>query len=76
MRDEVHRRAEEHWINAVFAAKAAQSGGVVRRSVYWVDREIRRKRFIDEVRRRGFHMVECGGQFVVICNGGGLKVVC
>ncbi|MEL6800874.1 MAG: hypothetical protein AAFO80_13415 [Pseudomonadota bacterium] len=41
-----------------------------------MEREIGRKRFVDEVRARRFHMVECGGQFVVICNGGGLRVVC
>ncbi|MEO0692934.1 MAG: N-(5'-phosphoribosyl)anthranilate isomerase [Pseudomonadota bacterium] len=76
MRQDRMRPSADHWLNAVFAAKAARSGGVVRRSVMWVEREIGRKRFVDEVRARGFHMVECGGQFVVICNGGGLRVVC
>jgi hypothetical protein len=64
------------WITQVFSARAARSGGVVRRSAYWIDREIGRERFETEVRARGFHMVECGGQIVVICNGGGLRVIC
>lgn len=66
----------EFWINQVFSAKAAQTGGVVRRKITWVDREIGRDRFVDEVRRRRFHMIECGGQFVVICNPAGLRLIC
>jgi hypothetical protein len=66
----------EAWIARIFAAKAVQKGGVVRRDVRWVEREIGRARFEREVRARGFHMIECGGQFVVICNGGGIRVIC
>ncbi len=66
----------DSWIDNIFAAKAARTGGVVRRSAKWVEREIGRKRFELEVRKRGFHMIECGGQLVVICNAGGLKVIC
>jgi hypothetical protein len=66
----------EAWIARVFSAQAVRKGAVVRRNVRWVEREIGRTRFEAEVRRRGFHMIECGGQFVVICNGGGLRVIC
>ena len=66
----------DRWIDNIFAAKAARSGGVVRRSAKWVEREIGRKGFELVVRKRGFHMIECGGQLVVICNAGGLKVIC
>ena len=64
------------WIAEIFAAKSVRKGGVVRRSVAWVEREIGRERMLAEVKRRGFHMIECGGQFVVICNGGGLRILC
>ena len=70
------RTSPDGWIDSIFAAKAARTGGVVRRSARWVEREIGRKRFESEVRVRGFHMIECGGQLVVICNAGGLKVIC
>lgn len=60
----------------MFAAKAVEKGGVVRRSVPWVEREIGRDRFIEEVRARGFHMIECGKQFVIICNNTGMRVIC
>ena len=70
------RNDPDSWIAQVFGAKAARTGGVIRRSTYWVDREVGRARFEAEVRRRGFHMIECGRQFVVICDGGGLRVIC
>ncbi|MFV2001782.1 MAG: N-(5'-phosphoribosyl)anthranilate isomerase [Paracoccaceae bacterium] len=64
------------WIEQLFAAKAARTGGVVRRSAHWVEREIGRERLKQEVHKRGFHMIECGRQIIVICNSGGLRVIC
>lgn len=72
----VRKSPPDLWIDAVFSAKAARTGGVVRRSVRWVEREVGRDRFESAVRARGFHMVECGGQFVVICNSGRVRVIC
>jgi hypothetical protein len=63
------------FIDQVFFAKAVNRAGVVRRSVRDVEREVGRDPFIAEVRRRGFHLIECGGQFVVICNSGAIKVI-
>ncbi len=64
------------WIDEVFSSKAAARGGVVRRAVLDVEREVGRASFVREVRRRGFHLVECGGQFVVFCNAGQIKILC
>jgi hypothetical protein len=63
----VDRHIPDHWIEQVFAAKAVAKGGIVRRAVPWVEREIGRERFICEVEGRGFHLLECAGQFIVIC---------
>lgn len=68
--------ANPSWCDAVFTAKAAAIGGIVRRAVRDVDREIGREAFVREVRRRGYHLVEVGGQYVVICNQGQMTVVC
>lgn len=68
--------APEKWIATIFSAKAVANGGVVRRAVAWVEREVGRERMVAEVRRRGYHMIESGGQFIVICNGGGVRVIC
>jgi len=65
----------DHWIAAIFAAKAVQSGGVVRRNRIWLEREIGRDRFEAEVRLRGFHLLETGQQLIVICNSGRLRLV-
>jgi hypothetical protein len=40
-----------------------------------VEREIGRQFFEDEVRRRRFHLLECGGQFIVICNSGRMQII-
>ena len=63
----VHMHPED-WIDQIFAAKAVVNGGVIRRAVRWVENEIGIERFKDEVRMRGFHLLEGGGQFIVICN--------
>jgi hypothetical protein len=63
------------WIDRVFSAKVAENGGVVRRSVASVEREIGRAQFEDEIRRRRFHLLECGGQYIVICISGRLQII-
>jgi hypothetical protein len=65
----------ETWLRLIFAAQAAQTGGVIRRSAAWVEREVGRARFEAEVRARGFHLIEAGGQLVVICSSGPFRVV-
>ena len=55
------------WIDQIFSARAATTGGVIRRNVDWVEREIGRDRFYLEVRRRGFHLMRTGNQYVILC---------
>lgn len=62
--------APDYWIDQVFSAKAVARGGVIRRSIKWVDREIGRARFFDHVRRRGFHLIRTADQYIVICHNG------
>jgi hypothetical protein len=63
-------------LDDLFSAKAVARGGIVRRAVRDVDREIGRTALLAEVRRRGFHLIECGDQFIVICNRGQMQVIC
>lgn len=58
----------EPWIVEVFSAKASQRGGVIRRNVDWVEREVGHDRFCFEVRRRGFHLLKAGRQYVIVCS--------
>jgi hypothetical protein len=62
------------WIKLIFSAQAAK-GGVVRRSIAWIDREVGRERFFDEVRRRGFHLLASSSQFIVVCNRDPIQVL-
>jgi len=57
-----------HWISHLFSSHAAREGGVVRRKVRDVERIVGREQFLDEIRRRGFPVVENAGQFVIFCN--------
>lgn len=66
----------ELWLAQLFSTKPASRGAVVRRSVAWVEREIGRERLIAEVTRRGWHMIENGGRFLILCNREGVKIVC
>lgn len=64
------------WLDEMFSAKAVQRGGIVRRAKRDVEREVGREAFIAAIRDRRFHLVECGGQYIVICNPGQLQVHC
>ena len=64
------------WIDQLFSSKAALKGSVVRRSQAWVHREVGRDVFEAEIKRRGFHLIETGGQFIIICNSGAIRMIC
>ena len=64
------------WLRGVFSAQAVNRGGVIRRAVRDVDRITGRAAFVAEVERRGFHMVENAGQFVIFCNNEPVRVIC
>lgn len=52
----------------VFSSKTARQGGVVRRRRSDVERIVGREAFLAEIRRRGFHAIENGGDIVIFCN--------
>lgn len=58
----------DRWIIQIFSARAAAEGGILRRKVADVERLIGRERFYLEVKRRGYHLIENAGQFLVLCN--------
>jgi hypothetical protein len=58
----------DRWLAQMFGARIAVEGGIVRRKVEDIERLVGRRRFLHEVDRRGFHVVENAGQFVVFCN--------
>lgn len=74
--DPLHQRSiNRGWGRRIFNCKAAQSGGIVRRAIRDVEREIGSETLIAAVRARGFHLIECGDQYLIICNSGGIRVL-
>jgi hypothetical protein len=65
----------DRWVTHLFSARSAAEGGIVRRKVQDVDRILGRDRFLFEVRRRGFRMVENAGQFIIFCNREPVRIV-
>lgn len=65
----------EQWLHTVFSVQAVNKGGVIRRSVYDIERIVGRQAFVAELKRRGFRAVENGGQFVIFCNQEDIKIV-
>jgi hypothetical protein len=70
------RPTSQVWIKKIFKAEAARNGGIVRRSTRSVSRYASEGELVAEVKRRNFHMVATGGQYVILCNTGGMDVIC
>lgn len=73
------RRAIPHgrqWVLQIFQAQAARNGGIVRRSIQSVLTHASHAILEAEVRRRGFHLVESGGQYVIFCHQGHFQMIC
>lgn len=75
MLDLPHPDQAQRWLDQMFATKSARRGAVVRRSLAWVDREVGRDRFQDEIQRRGYHLIQTADQYVVICHGGPVHIL-
>lgn len=56
------------WLAQIFGSAEARRGGIVKRKVRDVERLVGRKRFLEELERRGFQAFENGQHFVVFCN--------
>jgi len=64
------------WIDQIFRAGAVNKGGIVRRSKADVLKNGGYQALLGAVKKRGFHLVRTGGQYVIICNKGQIKVLC
>ena len=56
------------WTERIFESKTAQRGGVVRRKASTIDKYSSRIELLDEVMRRGFHILAAGDQWLIFCN--------
>ena len=58
----------EVWLADLFASKAVQQGGVIRRKARDIERFAGMDRFMAEIHRRGYRAIENSGQIVIFCN--------
>ncbi|WP_106744530.1 N-(5'-phosphoribosyl)anthranilate isomerase [Yoonia maritima] len=71
-----HRRDGRDWLAQIFQCRAAIIGGVIRRQIIDVEREIGTDALIAEVKRRGFRMIRTNNYYVIICNDGAIELIC
>jgi hypothetical protein len=64
------------WIDQIFASQIAKRGGVVRRKVSSIDRFSSRPALKRECKRRGYHVVAHGDQWLVFCDKAQVSIVC
>jgi len=64
------------WINQIFESDQARNEGVVRRSRDSVKQYASFQALRAEVRRRNFHMIRSGEQYVIFCHTGELRLIC
>ena len=62
------------FINRIFEAKTAKNEGIVRRKISSVNKRASVRYLVKEVEARGFHLIETGDQFLIVCNSGNLKL--
>ena len=58
----------EQFLADLFSSRAAATGAVIRRNARDIDRYYGRAAFLEEMRRRGYSVVENAGQMVIFCN--------
>lgn len=63
------------WIENIFSAKIATEDGIVRRKKTTVMKYASRDALIAAVRKRKFHLIETGDQYVIVCNSGAIQIV-
>ena len=65
----------EIWPRDVFDCKAVTHGQVIRRKTRDIERYVGMKRFLEEVRQRGFQAVQNREQVIIFCNSAPIRRV-
>ena len=67
--------SRRNWVLGIFNADSVRNGGVVRRDVDNV-RQFGSIAFLkSEVRRREFHLIRTGDQYVILCHKGDIRIL-
>ena len=60
--------APDAWLHDVLSSRAVAQGNVIRRKRRDIERFVGMKRFLEELRMRGFQALENREDIIVICN--------
>jgi hypothetical protein len=63
------------WLQQWYTAQAS-NGGVIRRNRDDVERFASVAEVVADARERGWHVVETGGQVVIFCHDGDMRIWC
>jgi hypothetical protein len=63
------------WVDQMFRSKIAKRGEVVRRKISSIGKFASRALVEAECRRRGFHIVEHGDQWLIFCDKAAIRIV-
>lgn len=63
------------WVTQIFKSQIAKRGGVVRRKITSIDKYASQAEVKVEARRRGYHIVEHGDQWLIFCDKASVKIV-
>ncbi|WP_127112099.1 N-(5'-phosphoribosyl)anthranilate isomerase [Shimia sediminis] len=66
----------QDWLDQIFRSKSATTGGVLRRKVSDVHREVGREVLELEVRRRGWHLLHSNDHYIILCSPAPFSVIC
>ena len=66
--------SQHAWIAQIFQSQQADNFGIVRRSIDDVARYASFNVLMQAVRERNFHLIESGGQYIIICNPDCLRI--
>lgn len=65
------------WVDQMFtSSRQVKSGGIVRRATSSVERFEALDEIIHEARKKGFHVIETGGQIVLLAHEGSVILHC
>lgn len=73
----LYKAARDRWINRIFSAASAKTGGIVYRSVHQVNEWASLKELKAATLARGFHLLQVGDLYVIVCHDpANIKVIC
>ena len=64
------------WLEQIFEAQIVKKEGIVRRKKSDVHHYASLDELLEYVRENGWHLIETGNQYVVLCHPGAMKIHC